>query len=145
MVNQTSFDIEFPFFSPAMHRRLASLYHLIINNFPCSQEGIIILVKDMTSKEQRIEQIQNRITESKRALGVSRQAGPLMLLRPVSFYFWLPLRVLVLVFLVLESLRFCWRLSGHMPNQEMQLNSKKKFTTMNGIFTTLKKTLITGT
>jgi hypothetical protein len=62
-----------------MHRHLASLYNSIINNFPCSQEGIIIMVKYMTSKEQRIEQIQSRITESKRALGVSRQAGPLML------------------------------------------------------------------
>ena len=52
-----------------MHRRLASLYNSIINNFPCSQEGIIIPVKDIASKEPQIEQIQNRIPESKRALG----------------------------------------------------------------------------
>jgi hypothetical protein len=31
----------------------------------------------MTVKEQRIEHVKNRIAESKRALGVSRQAGPL--------------------------------------------------------------------
>jgi Flp pilus assembly protein TadB len=47
-------------------------------------------VKDRTSKEQRIEQIQNRITESKRALGVSRQAGPLMLLSAGIILFLAP-------------------------------------------------------
>ncbi len=31
----------------------------------------------MTRKEQQIEHVKNRIAESKRALGVSRQAGPL--------------------------------------------------------------------
>jgi Flp pilus assembly protein TadB len=34
----------------------------------------------MTLKEQRIEQIKNRIAESKRSLGVSRQAGPLVVI-----------------------------------------------------------------
>jgi len=34
----------------------------------------------MTQKEQRTEHIKNRIAESKRALGVSRQAGPLVVI-----------------------------------------------------------------
>jgi uncharacterized membrane protein len=34
----------------------------------------------MTQKEQRIEHMKNRIAESKRALGVSRQAGPLVVI-----------------------------------------------------------------
>jgi len=34
----------------------------------------------MTPKEQRIEDMKNRITESKRALGFSRQVGPLVVM-----------------------------------------------------------------
>jgi len=34
----------------------------------------------MTLKEQRIEHMKNRIAESKRALGVSRQIGPLVVI-----------------------------------------------------------------
>lgn len=34
----------------------------------------------MTLKEQRIEHMKNRIAESKRALGISRQVGPLMVI-----------------------------------------------------------------
>jgi hypothetical protein len=34
----------------------------------------------MTQKEQRIEQMKNRIAESKRALGGSRQVGPLVVM-----------------------------------------------------------------
>ena len=34
----------------------------------------------MTLKEQRIEHVKNRISESKRALGISRQSGPLVVI-----------------------------------------------------------------
>jgi Zn-dependent membrane protease YugP len=42
--------------------------------------NFIIRGNVMTPKEQRIEDMKNRITESKRALGFSRQVGPLVVL-----------------------------------------------------------------
>jgi Flp pilus assembly protein TadB len=42
--------------------------------------NFIIRGNAMTQKEQRIEHMKNRIAESKRALGVSRQAGPLLVI-----------------------------------------------------------------
>jgi hypothetical protein len=44
----------------------------------------------MTLKEQRIEHVKNRIAESKKALGVSRQAGPLVVIVLGMGLFFLP-------------------------------------------------------
>ena len=92
------------------------------NNFHCYERDFIIRGKAMTPKEQRIEHMKNRIAESKRALGGSRQVGPLVVIFFGIVLFFIPVWVLVVDLLVWESLRFCWRLSGHIPNQEMQLN-----------------------
>jgi Flp pilus assembly protein TadB len=56
------------------------ILYLDNNNFHYSAKDFILRVKAMTLKEQRIEQMKNRIAESKRALGGSRQVGPLVIL-----------------------------------------------------------------
>jgi hypothetical protein len=56
------------------------ILYLDNNNFHYSARNFILRVKAMTLKEQRIEQMKNRIAESKRALGGSSQVGPLVVI-----------------------------------------------------------------
>jgi Flp pilus assembly protein TadB len=64
------------------------ILYLDNNNFHCSERNFIIQGKAMTLKEQRIEQMKNRIAESKRALGGSNQVGPLVVIFFGIGLFW---------------------------------------------------------
>ena len=100
----------------------SQILYLDNNNLHHSAKGFILRVKAMTLKGQRIEQMKNRIAESKRALGGSSQVGPLVVIFWGIVLFLAPVMGFGVGFLGIGAITVLLAIVWAYSNKEMQLN-----------------------